>query len=182
MAAGGEEDMGSDGVAVGGRPLEVERQGVAGGGPVVEVGQGLALGDQEQVDAAVVVQVALSQSLCRPSRQEASSAWITSAAWTGAASSLAGASSASAEFGSSVLIIPVEIDSPNSAACRHRPAGAVGPDEPVQESGQGGAPLCRPDGRAMRPTGQVGVGVEVEVPDSRVNGVFRGMELGACGS
>ena len=49
-------------VAVGGGSLETERQRVAGDGPVVEVRQRLALADQEQVDAAVVVEVAGRQA------------------------------------------------------------------------------------------------------------------------
>src|SRR5262249_47050120 len=59
-------DAGSDGVAVGGGPLRAGRQGVGGGGLVVEVSQRLALAEQEQVDTAIVVEIARRQAAADP--------------------------------------------------------------------------------------------------------------------
>ena len=64
--AGDDGDPGADGVAVGGRPFQPERDEVAARGPVVEVGQGLVLGQDQGIDAAVVVEVARRQAAAEP--------------------------------------------------------------------------------------------------------------------
>src|SRR5262249_57417053 len=66
-APGGDRDPGADAVAIGGGSLEGEGQEVAGGGSrlVVEQGQRGALGDDQDVDAAVVVDVADGQSAAK---------------------------------------------------------------------------------------------------------------------
>ena len=52
---------GADAVAVGGGPFEAEGEEVAARGPVVEIGQGRVLGDDQEVEPAVVVEVADGQ-------------------------------------------------------------------------------------------------------------------------
>ena len=56
----------SDRVPVRGNALEPEGDRVAGGGLVVHVGQGFVLGEKQQVDPAVVVQVADGQPASEP--------------------------------------------------------------------------------------------------------------------
>ena len=59
-AARGHRDLGADAVAIGGDPLEGQGEEVAGGGNglVVEQGQWVRLADDQDVHAAVVVNVA----------------------------------------------------------------------------------------------------------------------------
>ena len=52
---------GADAIAVGGGPFEEEGEGVSPLGPVVEIGQGSVLGDDQEVEPAVVVEVADGQ-------------------------------------------------------------------------------------------------------------------------
>ena len=65
---------------------------------------------------AIFVTVTHSQTLCRSCRHDVSSMFAASAWWTATASSLTGASNASALRRSSLEIIPVEIESVNRSA------------------------------------------------------------------